>query len=213
MKNSIIDDIAKSLEGPLPGQEVQFQMASAFRYNRMTPPPDATNAAVLLLLYPNRRKDDWHMVFIERMSNNLNDHHRGQISFPGGRYEEEDLEMSFTALREAEEEVGVPSDKVRLLGALTQLYVPVSGYLIHPFVGFISERPGFVPQQTEVNRILEAPLESLRDVTARKVKDILTPSNLKLKDVPYFELEGQTIWGATAMILNEFLHIDPLRSA
>lgn len=209
--NTLIDDIAFHLSRDLPGQDAQFQMASLNRYTRIPSTEGATDAAVLLLLYPGH-SGQTKMVFIERLSNNLKDHHRGQISFPGGRFEETDSDFSQTALREAEEEIGVSSATVELLGPLTELFVPVSGYLIHPFVGFTTKTPSFVAQQTEVQSIIESDLDVIRDLDIRKSKDIRTPSNLLLKDVPYFDIHGRTVWGATAMILNEFLHLEPLRA-
>ena len=207
----LIADLSLSLSGELPGPEIQFQMASAFRYTRIPPPDNAVDAAVLLLLYPDRNSKDWNMVFIERISHNLKDHHRGQISFPGGRYEPTDPDLGYTALREAEEEVGAPAEQITLIGALTSLYVPVSGYMIHPYVGYTERSPDFRAQPSEVGKIIESPLSGVLNKNARKIKDIETPSRLTLRDVPFFEIEGHTIWGATAMILNEFLHLSPLR--
>jgi len=120
--------------------------------------------------------------------------------------------LSFTARREAEEEVGVDKDEIILLGSLTQLYVPVSRFLIHPHVGFIDKEPAFVPQPSEVKKIIEAPLEQLLDVRSRRRKDIEAPNKMMLRDVPFFEINGHTVWGATAMILSEFLALGPFRS-
>jgi 8-oxo-dGTP pyrophosphatase MutT (NUDIX family) len=207
----LIDNIAEHLNAGLPGQEAQFQMASLNRYTKVTPPDNAVDASVLLLLYPGI-SNELKMVFIERMSENLNDHHRGQISFPGGRFEKTDADFAETALREAEEEIGVAASSVEIIGALTELFVPVSGYLIHPYVGFTNKTPSFIPQQSEVQSIIESDLETIMDRKARKYKDVRTPSNMLLKNVPYFDIEGRTVWGATAMILNEFLHLKPLQN-
>lgn len=212
MKSRIISQLEQELRGQLPGQDAQFQMATLSRYNKLVPPMDARDAGVLILLYPKAHSGNLHIVFIERQSLDGRDHHRGQIAFPGGKREPEDADLSFTARREAEEEVGVDKDEIILLGSLTQLYVPVSRFLIHPHVGFIDKEPAFVPQPSEVKKIIEAPLEQLLDVRSRRRKDIEAPNKMMLRDVPFFEINGHTVWGATAMILSEFLALGPFRS-
>lgn len=187
-------------------------MATAFRYRKGDVPTTAKKAAVLLLLYPGVSDGEQQLVLIKRIDQNRADHHRGQISLPGGRYEPLDEDLSFTALREANEEVGVHQHNVELIGSLTNLYVPVSNYLIHPYLGVTTEKPIFKAQPSEVSEIIETPLHLLQDPAVRKIGEILTPSQYVLKDVPYFDIFGHVVWGATAMILNEFLNLQPFRS-
>ena len=200
-----INQLKAGLAQPLPGVEAQHRMANNFRRSSVDAPADARVACVLLLLYP--KNNHWHIVLIQRVSHDKRDRHRGQISFPGGKLEETDSSLLAGALREAEEEVGVNVKKIQALGRLTELYIPVSNFLVHPFVGFAQERPPFVPQPSEVQSILEAPLSVLQAPSTLRVKDIKVPSNIILKDVPYFDIEGHVVWGATAMILSEFLAV------
>jgi 8-oxo-dGTP pyrophosphatase MutT (NUDIX family) len=130
--------------------------------------------------------------------------HGGQVSLPGGVVDAgETFEQA--ALREAREEVGLSSDLVRVLGALTPLDIPVSGFRLHPIVGISERRPQLTPAAHEVARILEPAIEALMApdcvVHARRARDGVTLT------VPGFHLEGVEIWGATAMVLAEFLSL------
>lgn len=200
---TFIENISKQFEKPLPGIEAQYRMATAFRYERTPAPPTATDAGVLALFYPVNKK--WHIVLIERTSRYVNDRHKGQISFPGGRYEASDPSLEFTALREAEEEVGVNPNQVTVLGKLTELYIPVSNFLVHPYVGYTEKRPDFVPQITEVAGILEVPFEHFQSEKNIQKKNMTLQNNIQLQGVPYFDIEGKVLWGATAMMISELM--------
>lgn len=200
-----IQKLVDKLQQPLPGREVQYKMAHATRLPDSPVPTNARQAAVLALFYP--KDHDWHLVFIERDSSNPNDRHGGQISFPGGKYEEGDGTLANTALREAQEEVGADPNKIEILGALTDLYIPVSNFHANPFVGFTSETPSFVPQVSEVRSILEVPFPLLQQPEIVQTIDLQLAQNLILERVPYFNLFGKVVWGATAMMLNELLAI------
>ena len=203
--DQLLIDISKKLTGPLPGREAQLRMAHAIRGRYATQPDQARIACVLLLLYP--REDVLHTVFIKRVASNPQDRHGGQISFPGGKLEETDADFGSAALREAEEEVGVIAKDVELLGKLTELYIPVSNFMVHPFVGRIDYTPDFVPQESEVQEIVQTPLSAFRNPAIRQTTALELPGNIVLNDVPYFNINGHVIWGATAMMLNEFLEI------
>ncbi len=198
----LIATIEKKINAPLPGKDAQYRMAHGIRKYDLPTPDTATLAGILLLLFP--KNDKLHTVFIERVSHK-NDKHSGQMSFPGGRFDQEDGSSEYTALRETAEEVGVSSSKVRILGNLSELYIPVSNFLVHPFVGFTSEYPAFIPEPAEVKNIVEAPLKLLQNPATKSVTNLTLQHNFKLKDVPYFDVYGNVVWGATAMILNEFL--------
>jgi len=201
-----ITRIKKAFKGNLPGKEVQYEMAHAFRGPYPTSPEDARKAGVLLLLFPEN--NEWNVVFIQRPSSkNPNDRHAGQLSFPGGKEEESDADLSVTALRETEEEVGVPTNDIQLIGALTDLYIPVSNFLVSPFVGYVDKKPAWIPQVEEVAGIVEFPIHKLRSNETRGVTDIKIGSHLRLQQVPYFNLNGKVLWGATAMMTNEFLRM------
>ncbi len=198
---SFIDELTDKLKKPLPGAEAQYQMAHVARRTYVPAPHDARLAGVLVLFYPVGNA--WNLVFIERTSGNPNDRHSGQISFPGGQYDPNDGTLEQTALREAHEEIGVPPETVTLAGALTELYIPVSNFLVHPVVGFTGSKPDFVPQADEVAAILESPFDRFLQPDTVKMTDIRVMQNVTLRNVPYFDVSGKVIWGATAMILGE----------
>jgi 8-oxo-dGTP pyrophosphatase MutT (NUDIX family) len=156
-----------------------------------------TDAGVLVPLYIE--EDVLHVVFTERRHDLPR--HPGEISFPGGRHEPEDADLRETALREAEEEVGLPPGSVELLGALQPTPTIVSGYAVHPFVGLIE--PGFewVPSAREVASVIELPVPALVAGYGRRR---LTRRGLSLRTDSYL-VEEHLIWGATARILGDLL--------
>jgi 8-oxo-dGTP pyrophosphatase MutT (NUDIX family) len=196
-----IVSIQKQLQQPLPGRDAQERMAA--RVLPMPPqiPGNARNSAVLSLFFP--LADALHMVLIQRTEDG--GRHSGQVGFPGGRYEPSDADLSATALRETQEEVGVPSDAVTLLGGLTPLYIPVSNFMVHPFVGYTPQRPDYVLSQDEVAGIYEVAVGELF-LPERKIVTTVRPSsapNLMLTVPAYTLTDGPIIWGATAMMLSE----------
>lgn len=168
----------------------------------------ARQSAVLIFLYPH--EEQWYTVFIQRAA--YKGVHSGQIAFPGGKFEQSDPNLEFTALREAEEEVAIPAKRVNTIGKISSLYVPPSKFLINPYIGYDLERPAFKPQPSEVADILEMPLETLigdHRLRDQKVK----MSNGGVLQVKGFPVGDRLIWGATAMILKEFADIvEELRS-
>ena len=158
-------------------------------------------AAALLLLYPHN--GSWYMPLTVRGSQLR--HHTGQVSLPGGRVDHgESIEEA--ALREAQEEVAVEPALVEVLGRLTPLAIDVSGHLLHPVVGLALERPAFRVAEPEVERLIELPVARLResDLVRWEERTRSVPPH-ELMDVPYFDVEEVRIWGATAMVLAEFL--------
>ena len=198
--------LRQALTTPLPGLEAQLRMAPSPRvgWDPRHPPAELRDAAALLLVYP--LNDLPHVLLTVRGAGLRK--HTGQVSLPGGGVDvEESIEAA--ALREANEEVGVPPASVRLLGRLTPLHIPVSGYMLHPVVGLVEARPRFRREEWEVARILEVPITVLRDPASVKRhtrKRELGGQTIEI-EVPYFEIEGEQVWGATAMILSEFLAI------
>lgn len=167
-------------------------------------PAGLRDAAVLLLLYPG--DDRLHVPLTVRGSALRK--HTGQVSLPGGSVDEgESIEAA--ALREAAEEIGTTPAAVDVLGRLTPLHIPVSGFLLHPVVGVARERPAFRPAPWEVARLLEVPLDRLRDpaIIARETRTRERDGATLAVDVPYFAIDGEKVWGATAMVLAEFLEV------
>lgn len=206
MFDTFINSVKNRLEQPLPGREAQFQLARPSRTMPAVAPADARIACVLVLFYPVEKIP--HLVLIERQSSaNPNDRHAGQISFPGGKTEKSDISLAATALREAEEEIGVAAKNVSVIGRLTELYIPVSNFLVHPFIGFTEAAPDFVLQQDEVRSVLEVPVPLLQDEAIRSIRDIKINGGMILKEVPCFDIQDRVVWGATAMMLSELLAI------
>lgn len=204
MDRNFIRHLEYCFEQPLPGEAAQFQMAHISRASfNGDVPDDAKPAGVLALFYPSG--ENWQMVLIERVSHNPHDRHRGQISFPGGGAEIHDKSLANTALRETEEEIGVPASQVRLLGALSPLYIPVSNFKVHPFVGFVEHSPVFQPEPGEVHAILEVPFSRFLNPHHRGITSVSVAQSVSIPNVPYFDVFGKVVWGATAMILNELI--------
>ncbi len=167
----------------------------------VTVPQNARLSAVLCLLYPINT--ELHLVLMRR--NEDKTAHSGQVSFPGGRKEPSDDTLLATALREAEEEIGINKTHVQILGALTPIYIPVSNYNVFPYIGFSIAKPEFKPNANEVAHVLEIPLRLLFDKTKKTITDVISPaSKIKIKNVNAYQLSQDVlIWGATAMILSE----------
>ena len=191
--DELTERLRTALRAPLPGESAQYRMAHQARRGYLTIRPDAREAAVLALLYPHREEP--HLVLIQRPSRDPRDPHQGQISFPGGRREVTDPDLATTALREAEEEIGVPAERVELIGSLTSLYIPVSNFKVFPYVGILDARPD----------IIEAPFEAFRDPGNVQLTDMEIGPGLTLRGVPYFAIGGHVVWGATAMMLSELI--------
>lgn len=196
-----IISLQQQLQQPLPGRDAQERMAA--RVLPMPPqiPGNARTSAVLSLFFP--LNEMLHMVLIQRTEDG--GRHSGQVGFPGGRYEPADASFEATALRETQEEVGIPSNEIQLLGALTPLYIPVSNFMVHPFVCYTPQRPEYILSKDEVAGIYEVAAGELF-LPERKIVTTVRPSsapNLTLTVPAYTLKDGPIIWGATAMMLSE----------
>jgi 8-oxo-dGTP pyrophosphatase MutT (NUDIX family) len=191
------------LGDPLPGTDAQLRMAPAYRQNATLSridDKDCREAGVLALFFPFN--DAPHLLLTVRRDNLKQ--HSGQISLPGGRREPGESLLE-TALREAHEEVGVVPDEVDVLGQLTPLYIPPSNFCVHPFVGTLPFTPTLYPQDAEVSAILRVPLAHLLSpATLRREPWMLHGNEI---EVPFLDVEGHKVWGATAMMLGELLAI------
>ncbi len=163
-------------------------------------PPGSRVAAALVLLYPIRRQV--HLVLTRRAG--TLDQHAGQVSLPGGAVDGDET-VEAAALREAQEEIGLETTDLRIIGQLSALYIPVSNYALHPVVAVLDRRPALVPATAEVAHILEIPLDELRD--PKRLRQGRRWRGDDAITVPYFELQGERVWGATAMVLGELLHL------
>jgi 8-oxo-dGTP pyrophosphatase MutT (NUDIX family) len=190
------------VEARLAGAAAQAAMAPRPRRS-WTPgqvPKEARPAAALALVYP---RDGRAMLLLTVRGDNLATH-GGQVALPGGAVEPGETYES-AALREAEEEVGLERSKAAPRLRLTSLHIPVSGYVLHPVVATAAEAPRVLPCEREVRRIVEVGLEDLGsgDLLRRErvERDGLTI------DVPYFAVDGEKLWGATAMVVSELLAV------
>lgn len=193
--------LRKRLAGTLPGIDAQMRFAPApprkgWELGQF--PAGARAAAALLLLYP---REDGVAVPLTVRARGLT-RHAGQISLPGGATDDGETLVD-AALREASEEIGVDPAAVRVLGELTPVHVLVSGFTLHPVVGVTEQRPEFVAAPQEVEEILEVSLDDLRDASrirlATRIREGIAV------EYPYFDLLGHQVWGATAMVLGEFI--------
>lgn len=188
-----------ALSRPLPGVAGQAHMAPRPRtgWRPGHVPEGCRQGGALLLFYPR----DLEAYFVLTLRSGGMLHHAAQVSLPGGAVEPgETIEQA--ALREAHEEVGLEAHAVRILGPLSPLHVPVSRYVLHPRVGVTDERPDFRPLAAEVETILEVSLRDLLDPDHVRRETRRMPESI---EIPYFDLGGQKVWGATAMVLSELL--------
>lgn len=203
--NAFASRLKNEIQKGLPGTDIQWQMSSRSSRDHllknfpMFPGEDARVAAVLILLYPDN--GSIHTVFMQRPQ--YDGIHGGQISFPGGKKEPQDDSVIQTALRETLEETGADASQITVVGTLTPLFIPVSNMLVTPVVGWLNEKPSFNHRPEEVSFLINAELKRFLDTSIVKSK----PFEIRgeMITIKYFDYEGNTIWGATAMILNELL--------
>jgi 8-oxo-dGTP pyrophosphatase MutT (NUDIX family) len=193
-------NLKDELKKDLPGEKAHIKMAPGIR-DYFKPTNKTRNAGVLILLFP--KNNELHVAFILRTE--YNGPHSGQISFPGGKAERIDKNIIDTALRESQEEIGIDPKLVKIFGQLTPLHIPISNFLVHPAIGIYETTPNFVADPTEVKEVLEV-----------KLNDLLNKAHCTTKEFNYGDISflapiynpiNITIWGATAMILSEFLEV------
>jgi 8-oxo-dGTP pyrophosphatase MutT (NUDIX family) len=205
MENTFLTKLKQRLELPLPGIEVQFEMAHVDRAKLKREdlhPTEFRDSAVLILLI--QKENGFYIPLTERHT--YNGAHSGQVSFPGGKFDEADITLEKTAIRECYEEIGL-KDNIEVFGELSPLYIPVSKFMVHPFVGILNAKEANYHINTnEVKDIIELSLDELMMPHLVKETTVEPAPGHKFK-TPYFDVEGRIVWGATAMILNEFKHL------
>jgi 8-oxo-dGTP pyrophosphatase MutT (NUDIX family) len=202
----LIEALRAQLRLPLPGEDAQYRMAPSYRPRLKR---DEINAlmprisGVLVLLY--EKNGELHLVFTKRKS--YEGVHSGQMSFPGGKKDEGDTDLIHTALRETDEEIGIPPTQIELLGSLSELYIPPSNFLVYPSVGFTPVIHSFRPQESEVEEVVEIPLSFFMDTKNVSQQTEIKLFNGAIVRVPAYVFNNHIIWGATAIMLSEFTYV------
>ena len=200
--NKIAEQIKERLKKPLPGNEAHLTTRIKTKSEVTFPNTQETArpAAVLILLFPF---EDEIQFFLTKRTEDV-EHHKGQISLPGG-IRENDESLNETALRETKEEVGIDSTKIIISGSLTPFFIPVTGYIVHPFIGWCKKKPSTKIHDVEVNQLFSVSITELMDEKILQTEQW----NIRGYDaiVPYYNFGKCKVWGATAAILSEFKSI------
>lgn len=201
MFEEFIVKLKNKIEKPLPGISAQYEMAHIKRekilYNS-NESKEYKPSAVLILIFPNNNNQPT-ILLIER--NSYNGYHSGQIALPGGKAEINDDSLQVTALREFFEETGSDITPT-IIGKLTPVYIPVSKFMVQPYIAYANKKPNFSINTREVAELIEWEILHLLDSNTIKQTTVEPTLGYKLK-TPYFDVNGKVLWGATAMMLNE----------
>ena len=203
MINTLKKYLQLKLVNELPGKVAHIEVAP-YRKVDFTEADiaNAKKSGVLILFY--LKNNEIYLALTQRCQ--YDGKHSGQISFPGGKVEETDKDIYHTALRETNEEIGVIMQDIEVIGQLTNVFIPVSNFLVFPIVGFINYLPQFNIDNNEVEELIELKLTDLINTRELVQNEVKLANNTKLK-VPSFVFNGKIIWGATALILNELRHL------
>jgi 8-oxo-dGTP pyrophosphatase MutT (NUDIX family) len=200
---TFIERIKICFQKELPGRSAHVKMASETRlkFNMPSPNERTRESAVLILFYPY--KNQIFMPLILRPQ--YDGVHGGQMAFPGGRAEKEDENLIRTAMREAQEEIGVRLTDIKIIGQLTKLYIPPSNFFVQPVVGYMNCKPDFYPDAREVDKVFEVTFEEINNtqIIGRKMLNV---KGVEV-DTPYYDIQDNTVWGATAMMISELLEV------
>ncbi len=198
--SALIDKLEQRLKHPLPGSAAHELLRAVPagnikpKFEHKSPPK---SGGVLILLY----EEEGEVKFPLTKRPDYIGTHGGQISLPGGKAEPGE-DIITTALREGEEEIGIPRSAITVIGQLSEFFVIPSNFLVTPVIGYMNQRPLFNPDPKEVVRVLEGRINQLIKADAVVTKEILAARIYPMM-APHFEIEGEIVWGATAMILNE----------
>lgn len=200
--SSFSEKLARNLEKELPGNRAHHRMLANSPARLSAKPNEKTRkSAVLILFYPF--KEAIYLPLILRPA--YDGVHSGQMAFPGGRYELSDKNLIRTALREAQEEIGLRLNDVSVLGVLTEIFIPPSNFFVLPVVATLPYRPDFYPDPREVDDVIEVDLSELLD------SSIIGSSEITVRgsrfDAPHYLIQEKKVWGATAMMISELIDI------
>ncbi|PTX43371.1 8-oxo-dGTP pyrophosphatase MutT (NUDIX family) [Christiangramia gaetbulicola] len=195
--------ISKLKKLQLPGESAHRKLAPLIRINELEEidmsKRNPQEAGVMAVFYPDMDMETRLVLILRKTYNGV---HSNQVGFPGGRVEESDKNLEDTALRETEEEVGIPQNEIEVVRKLTRLYIPPSNFWVQPYLGLMQKTPNMIPQESEVEEILEVKLSDfLNDENV--ITENLSTSYAKEIEVPAYSLNGHVVWGATGMMLSE----------
>lgn len=201
--NNLVIHLTNKLKEPLPGKTAHFKMLPSIRLQEFDPiPQNARKSSVLILLFEKEGKV--HTLLMLRSA--YNGVHSSQVSFPGGSFDEGDSTLEETALRENEEETGISKESIHIIGSLTELYIPPSNFMVKPIIGYTTKTINVNPDPREVDQIFETDISLFLNDSNIKTKEITIKDGRKFV-TPYYDVNGLTVWGATAMILKEFSEV------
>lgn len=187
----------------LPGESAHKKLAPLIRINELDEIDMSTRnpqeAGVMAVFYPDNENVTRLVLILRKTYKGV---HSNQVGFPGGRVEEIDKDLEDTALRETEEEVGIPQNEIEVVKKLSRLYIPPSNFWVQPYIGLLKTTPQMVAQETEVEEILEVKLSDFLN-DDNMITENLSTSYAKEIEVPAYRLNGYVVWGATGMMLSE----------
>jgi 8-oxo-dGTP pyrophosphatase MutT (NUDIX family) len=186
----------------LPGHDYLLKIAPPARIKHLKNniiPKDSKTASVLMLFYPDSNNETRLVLMLRNKYKGV---HSNQISLPGGKVDRLDKSLKDTALRETNEEIGLNKDDISIVGELSSVYIPPSNFNVFPFVGYSSKTPKFVPDSKEVSLILSPKLSYILGMDI--VESVVEVNNTTQK-VPSFLIDNHILWGATAIIIHEFV--------
>jgi len=200
---NFLELISKIKNIQLPAESSHFKMVPPFRQELLKKQQEAIKlakyAAVLALFYPDNNQQTKLILILRKTYKGV---HSAQVAFPGGKLDNQDKSLKETALREAFEEVGVPTDTVEIIKTLSQVYIPPSNFYVQPFIGITKKTPKFIKQDDEVEKLIEVDLDEFLDDKSVITKLVKTSYSVEV-EVPAFNLNRYAVWGATAMMLSE----------
>jgi 8-oxo-dGTP pyrophosphatase MutT (NUDIX family) len=188
----------------LPGEAAQFRMAPLARKRISEMPLGDTSirrAAVMIPLFRSKKQD----CLLLTVRSTYEGVHSGQVSFPGGKFDENESDPIQVALREMEEEVGIKAEHVQIIGKLSPIYIPVSKMHVQPVIAWVHDA-NWLANKYEVAQLLEVPIHQLFQTNVIKKKSMEFSPGMPV-EVPYFDIQGHVVWGATAMIISELLSV------
>lgn len=197
-----ISDLKQKFQSPLPGDKAHEKMLALSGLRLSIKPNERTRrSAVLILFYPNKGE-----IFLPLILRPAYDGvHSGQMAFPGGRFEPSDEDLIRTAKREAQEEIGLRITDVKVVGMLSELFIPPSNFFVLPVVAYLPYRPDFYPDPREVEKVLEVRFKEIED------KSIIGSSTIEIRGraimAPHYLIQNYKVWGATAMMISELLMV------